>query len=723
MTNRSRIWFVLSSLLFTLLAACAPTEEEALPTLVPTATPAPPTATASATPPPTFTPSPTPKIPRTQSEDPNRQSYARVVHANAALPAVDVYLDDLLFAPYLEYGQFIEASGIEAGMYALRVYPVGQRDTAPPVFEMVAVIDALKTYHVVLYESNGKPQVTLFEEDMRPVTGSQSRISLINAMPKNVNLALQEGTQALLTTSASGQMSPPRLLEAGELVYNLRLDGAILRGSRQRIAARESYTFVVTAPADDLNNVRVMVLRSRLAGLAEVRVVSIAQDNTLDLLLNGKPLAEQLGTHYVTDFQQLATQDYELRVYASGSDRSSVEPLVLTRFSPQPNERITLVIIGKGNDLRVVTHRANGTPTNVAQARLFVLHGLYEVPRVQGQMVTETSINLAYGQVTQVGEIPAGDFGVTWNVQRGSQLGEQLQTIDGIRLNEGEEYLYIFSGRTDLPLLLLSERVGVRVATPSPAEVAAQPTPVLPPVMRAINAIAGLTVEFRVDDVPIASGIASRTGSSTPATLLAGERVLTVVNNETQTLLARLITQLESGKAYVFIAHGRFETGYEIMLLEDTRFGSAPTTRLINLSPVSTEMGLAYNVSTNTVEPFPDLRTLDEPPIVSTQEVLDENGNVIGYETVIEEKTYRLSILGGLVRQNNNIASNAASTVAPIEGSLGSKDFYVIDNFTASVSNILPAVLVRENTHYDVIAIQDRFTSLVDAFIVPYTRP
>lgn len=701
------------------LLACTPTEE-ALPTLVPTATEAPATATASPIPLPTNTPTATPNIPRTISADPNLQSYARVVHAHAALPAVDVYLDGLLFAPYLEYGQHIEATGIEAGTYALTVYPVGER-TPPALAEKVVTINALKTINIILYEDAGLPSTAIFEEDMRPITGEQSRISLINAMPTSAEVMIQEGTQALLNTSGGGQLSPARLINSGEFSYNLRVDGTILRGTRQRIAPRESYTFVITAPSDDLTNVRVITLRSRLSGLAQVRVVNIAEDNSLELLVNNTVLGEQLGTHYVTDYQELPSGDYDLRVYASDSDRESVEPLILARFSPLPNERITLIIIGKGNDLRVVTHRANSKPTNLGTARLFVVHGLYDTPRIQGETVSETTISLTYGQVSTVGEIPMGNQIITWRDTRNSQSAEVIQTVE-VQLREGTEYLYVFSGRDDLPLILLDERVNTLAVTPSPAEIAAQPTPVLPPVIRPINAITGLTVEFRVDDAPIARGIASRAGAGA-TTLLSGERVLTVLNNDTQQLLARIITTLESGKEYVFIVYGRVETGFDIMLLEEERFGIAPTIRLINLSPISSAMGIAYNVSNNLMEPFPDLRTINDPVAVSTQEVLDENGNVIGFETILSEATYRMSIMGGLIRHVNDIALVSASPVAPITGGAGIKDFYVLDNFTASISNVLPNITVREGVHYDIIAIQERNSFFVDAFIVPYTRP
>ncbi len=694
-------WRILLLLMLGALVACTP---EVVPTLIPTATevvvtntPEPsPTATHTAT------PSPTPNVPQTNAPNPADQAYLRVVHASPSLPSVDFYVDGLNFASFMEYGLFTEPSGLVAGTYTLSIRSAGVRDATETLTRQDFSLNGQETLTVVLYGTPETPRLLLYKEDNRPLSANQTRIALINVTAEGETVTMQQGSQSLFGDVANGVASSSAVVPSVELRYNVRANGQIIGANTLRLRERQNYTFVIASNLADPTKAQIFTLTSGVLGIASISTLNMVNGVTVDVLANAVTLGEGMGYLYQSDPQRLPSGDYTIFVYAQGVDRANVAPLASYQTTFIPDEDLTFIVLGQANDVRILPYRANSSPVTQGFARVTFLNTLPNVARVQMQSNVNEPFQMNYGQLIEAGELPIGSFPMTWYaLVSGQASGEPLELVTDFALEDGRSYLYLFTGRGEQTPLVLSKTVDVLVPAfiASTAEAALAPLESSAPTVRGINAVDGLTVEFRVDDVPFATSILSRNTSS-PVTLSSGERTFTLLNGQTGELMARLTITLETGKPYSIVAYGRADTGFQLDSFTDENIAvaqGAPTLRLIHLSEDSVSLGLGYQNGTGLV--FPDL---------SAPATVGENGE--------PSQNLRISLPIGLTRLFRNVQRPDASAITIVEE--GVKDIFIIDDIATQVGNIRPNVSLQKDTHYDVIAYQVSGTVQIEAFII-----
>jgi hypothetical protein len=685
------------------LAACAP--EAPLPTVIPSSTPITPTATAEPTITPTASPTAVPVTP-TQSilaRDPAQQGLLRFVHAAPGLGTVDIVIEGQNFAGFIEYGQYTQPSSIAAGTFTLHVLRSGTTDLASAAAVYTLTIRPGESQILVLNDPGSGPTVAALLENLSPIEGDASRITLFNALssqPANLN----SGTLRLINDTAYGQASPPAIVSAGTLDLNVRSGGEIVATNRYNMRPRQNVT--VIALPDSAQRATLLFATSPIPGVAVVNAISMVDAITVDVLLNDQPIGVELGYGYITPNQTVTAQDYTLSIYAHGVDRNTVAPLYSTSFTLQPNSTVNLIALGTAENVRFVARRLDTQLIPFGKARLNFINALPDVPRAQVQSSVSVAQVIPYAQQPEAVLADAGSLPLTWyRVEGGREVGDPLEIQPTFSAQAGEDVLYILTGRSNQPPITIVTQVGSAERPLSAEELVATTQPTLAPSVYALNGAAGTNLQFLVDDVPLGSPLASFQSNSGNL-ITAGEHVFTIVRPDTGELLGRLLTTTEENREYVIVAAGRVETGYSLWLFAHDGSpldSTAPSLRLINLSEPSTTMGLAVGTSGPGSIAFPDLAA---PPDPATGEI-----------------PFRVSLPGGVTAVINGVTSFGASPKVNPRTGAGVRDIFVIDNQVSSASNIRPGFTLEPGRHYDVIAIQSPFSQQVDAYIVPYLPP
>jgi hypothetical protein len=365
---------------------------------------------------------------------------------------------------------------------------------------------------------------------------------------------------------------------------------------------------------------------------------------------------------------------------------------------------VTLILMGTASDLQIVDYRPSTRPTTADKARVIFINTLSSAPKAQAQANIDFNLVANYGVLTDGGEINSGELSLTWyKYENGTAVGETLEYQASVALNAGSEYLYILTGRSDLPAFTIEQTVGVQ--PPTASELIALGTPQVASYFYAINAVEGLTINVSMDDIPLANNLASRTGNS--ATIIPeGEHTFTANRIDTGELIARLTAPIEPAKSYAAVVYGRAETGYEILLISEEIMdnpANAPTIRLINASQVGTTMGVGLFAAASNNPPFPDFNAPIDP--------------VSGFVPS------RTSLPIGLKRVLTDVTSLTASRTLFLFDVEGLQDIYTIDAQVAQASNILPSYVFEAGKHYDVVALQDPISDIVTTYVVAITKP
>lgn len=690
---RQSLILALIALVFALAACGGPAPE--LPTEVPTLTPEVPTETPTPTrtPIPTATPTATP--PPTTAADPSQQAFVRFVHTAADLSTVDFYVDDSKFVSFMEAGSFTDPNGLVAGQYRISARPNSRTASDVILAETSLVLLGQESVLVILTGSGESAALTIIREDLTPLSGNRSRVSLFNGLSDSVSL--NNGTTPLATDVSPAARSDISTIEAGTLELNLREAGQITFTSRYTLRPRQHVVFVpylltgTTQP-------RLLTITSQIPGIASLGLVNTIDGLIVDVVANGEDIALGLGNRQIIEPVTTAARDYRLQIFASGVDRSVVEPVLQSTLNLPPDEQVYLILMGTPESVRIVNYTVDQSPTVENTGRLVLVNTLPQFPRVQASANVIVNTTVPYGAVVRDIVVPSGPLPLTWTqAQMGADTGATLETAQNFTVPAGAETLYLFTGDPLAPPLTITTQVGaVAAAVPTPSS---SPTPNTAPILYAINALDGLSIEFRVNDVPLSAPLGRRT-SSAPVLVPTDEIVVTALRPDTNQLLARLIVTLRSNTFNVVTITQLSDLTYELNLFETSPVpGTNPTVRLLNLSEDNIPLGLAVAINNGGTFTFPDPNAEPDP----------ETGAV----------NFRISYPIGLTRAAREVGSRSTSALIPLRFGSNPYDVYVVDDFDGSVSNVISNVPMEAGRHYDVVAFKLPRSQEVVAFVLP----
>ncbi len=685
-----------------LIAACSPSTTQQLPTLIPSATPPPPTETPAPTDTPSGPTATAPYVPQAIADDPSQQVYLRVIHAAPDTPAIDVYVELLAIATNLNIAQNTEPSGIVAGDYVLRVVPAGNAPTDNPLLEQTISPEGGQSLMLILNGSPDNLTLSTFPEPNEPLPSGQSRLTAINGVGGGAAVAVFEGNTELISPVNPGQVSTPITLSSGRTTLTFQSSGNSLLSHLIDLREQHNHTLVLVGRADNPDSLAVVSFEARAPGRAAIRFVNTsAQLGPVEVYLNGEVFVSDAAFGRPSERVDTIAQVYQLEIYAAGVDRTQIEPLIRSQLVANPDDVITMILVGPPEDLRIVEYREDASATAPGETRIAFLNTLPNLPTValdvaRGQIEGITTLNYAQPPV----EVPtlADEYTFYWN----NDSGDLVEVAENLQLEAGRSYLYLFTGRLDNAPIILSNNVGIDEELPSTLfstdEDSTEEVSFTPIELRVVNAASGLDfpIDFMLDNTLFTAGLAYQQGSEL-VEIGEGDHTIDVTMPETTNVLATTSAFLDTGRYSVF-ASGFSAESVQVLLVPDYPLifdGQSPHLRLVNLSISNSDarFGLAYSAAADSTVSNPD-----------------------GMSTEMED--LRRSIPFGLQRLVDNIAGQnfSGSILMPI----GAFDIHIVDSTQNALAATIPNFSMEAGAHYDVVAYQESGSPRVRAFMVEY---
>ncbi len=689
----------LTIILLAILTGCATAPEAvATPTVTPTIAPSP-----TRTPPPEPTALPS-VLELTRATDPSQQAFLSVVHAAFEVPIFDVYVERLAIATNLSFGQYTQPSGIVAGDYFLRVVPNGVRPDAGEVLYETPI--TLKGGDSLLLIFSGPPDALLmsyFQQPLEPLDGSQSRVTIIHALPAGPEITVQQAGVPLTSPIPFGSAGFPIILAPGDTTLQLQSGDTTLLDYSLNLLERSSYVLIIAGNASDLETLTVIESRNSVPGRANMRAINAAAAlGPVDIYLDGEILANTLDFTRASDRQFKAAQVYSVSVFPAGADRTSVEPLLIDQVVANNDDYIDLLLMGSAQNLRVVTHREDRSLLTPGDARVSFANTLEQVPsaRIETQSeILEEIGGVSYGQPPRSTDLSAGLYRFVWVQLDGNTPTDAVEIATDIELQPGFSYLYLMTGRFGDPPIIFGDNIGIDSNLAElPAGELPTPTPEIPTQVRFINAIkGGLPVDVLVDEQTLTSGLSYGNASAITG-ISPGDHTIEI-RSAGQTLVS-LQTPLEVSTPYTIVVFGFGTEPVELLLVDDSDLfqgGDPPHVRVINLTMAGE---LVLGLATSRAEGInPETTIFSESP---------------QSESFRRSFAYGIDRLGTLNETTGRAASNVA--LAP----LGPHDVHAVDTRLEMIAASFRQIDFQPSAHYDIIAFQNLDTMLVEGFAVRY---
>lgn len=699
-----------------LLAAC---DNQPVPTLIPTSTPPPPTATPTETPMPTQTPTQTPIptatpiIPPVQAEDPTQQATVRVVHAAPNSPAMDFYIEGLRIANFITYEQLTAPGGIVAGTYRIAVVPAGGRPTDGALVSQIVNIEGQRDYVMVFGGSQNNPTLQIVPENLAPLLGDTSRLQFVHALPDAAAVTIERTPEqrGIGQTTAISEMlveallpqttSRSIVLDSDRSTYTVRSGETEFGAFPLDLRSRDSAIVILTGSAGNLITIPIL---SIAPGLANVRVINaVTGTQAVSVALDDIAIADSLAYGEASSFQTIETGSYDIVITGDGLDLTEDEDILTEVLFADADEVITLVLyVGQSGRVVIAEERDVLDPTPVDETRVTIF-SIWPQELLLNLAFTETSegdVELeddrypidAYRARTLT--LPAATYQLVW---RESVDAEPQNTYDDIAFNAGQSYFYVYDG--DETPLIYNLNVGTQQA---PLTGGSNVTESQSPVqLRFVNAIPGLLINYRLDSVDLFNRMTYGTGTNQVA-IGPGEHFITAHRSDTGALIARTIRTFNSGEQFTVFAYGNVESNnFGLMLAADDAIqldDGVFTMRLVNLSLEPTVFGLGLSTAV--------LRDPDAAPTPIPDPA--------------DPRDMRRTLPIGVTRLINTIPSLSASSPVNVFRNDGTYALRIIDDELSQLAATIPDARLETGNHYDVIVFQEAGLLRVQVLVLPY---
>jgi hypothetical protein len=195
----------------------------------------------------------------TQPTPPHMFSTVRWVHANADLPAVDLYVDGDKMAEFTGKS-FKDVStynpNVKAGIRYLRLVPAGSNDTAQAIYRRQVNFRSFMKTTVVFYSNQGTPDVLVTQErftyadETKALGDTAASIKLINVNTAEVAISLVKDDVSsgptLIGPVDSYSLSSYTMLRVGAMkMFILNADGAEMTSFDFTAKAKTRYSFIL----------------------------------------------------------------------------------------------------------------------------------------------------------------------------------------------------------------------------------------------------------------------------------------------------------------------------------------------------------------------------------------------------------------------------------------------------------------------------------------------
>ncbi len=685
-----------------ILGACGQAEVVPTAIVIPTAVP---TATAA----PTFTP----QAVTNETLEQARPALIRIVNTVADSPALNVFAGFSAIATNLAYKQFTQPTSFDAGTYTVKLQASGSSSNDKALLENDFTFPSGESLLILITGSGRQLGLTILTEKNEALKDDENIIHVINGLSDNNTVALKNGNTDLVNGVIAGQTVLTPIVAAGKADLTFQIGDKSLPYPTT-LKGQSNTTLIVMGTAATAS---VIQFESAAPKRISVRAINASADiNKIDVYLDDQILNSQLEYGRPTDRQNFASGQYTVRIYAAGADRNSIEPLSGQVVSLIDGDTFAVVLLGSASKLSILAFAEDLTPTALGETRISFLNTLPNFPEVDVEATAAAMPGippLFYGQAPSVMSVQAGQYsfmmGAFDSQQKGPILRTTVERAANIQFEAGYIYLYLVTGRTDTPPIILSDNVSTTseptgdLVTPAVGQQAA--------TVRFINAFSGQTLDFAINDAPVISGLNYGEGSSLrPVT----EQNITVsVNTSGQTsALAQQDATFEIGSRYTVVAYQGEGGEVGLLVITDDNLifdGSSPHLRLINLTPnEDSRLGLAFSAADNN-DALPTTAPI-EPAVATPEVTVDPNQPDVVY-----------TLPFGVQKLVSDIGSGSASSVILMP--VGKFDLDIIESISNKLGFTIPKVALDAGIHVDVIAYQQPNSGDIEAFMIIYPQP
>ncbi len=679
-----------------ILGACG--QAEVIPTAVSIPTEVP-TATAA----PTFTPGAV----TNETLAHERPALVRVVNAAADSPAINVFAGFSAIATNLAYKQFTEPTSFDAGKYTVKLQASGSAPSDKSLLESDVTFSSGEPMMLLVTGSGSQLAVTVLADKNEALKDKENIIHVINGLSDGSAVALKNGSTDLVTGINAAQTALTPILAAGNADLTFQIADKTL-DYPATLKGQTNTTLIVVGTAATAS---IIQFESAAPKRISVRAINASADITkVDVYLDDQLLNSQVDYGRPTDRQNFASGQYTARIYATGADRNTVEPLTGQVISLVDSDNFAVVLLGSASSLSVLAFPEDLTPTGNGATRITFLNTLPNFSEVD---VIATAASMAeiptlfYGQAPSVMNVPAGQYSFMMTALDNKQSGPiprtTIERAENVQFETGYNYLYLVTGRIDTTPIILSDKVEITDASGDPST---QITGQQAASIRFINAVEGQTLDFAINGVSALTGLNYGEGSALyPAT---DQNATIRVNSTGQTdSLGSQDTTFEAGSRYTVLAYRAERGEVGILVVNDDNLifdGSSPHLRLINVSTDNnSSLGLAFSQSNDNPNPTVE-------PAITAEATVDGN---------LPDVVYTLPY--GVQKLVSNIGASSASSVILMP--VSTVDLNVIESIANRLAVTIPKVDLEGDMHVDVIAYQQANSDTITAFMVIYPQP
>jgi hypothetical protein len=353
-----------------------------------------PTALPTATTAPTFTP----QAVTNETLEQARPALVRIVNAAVDSPALNVFAGFSAIATNLAYTQFTEPTSFDAGKYTVKVQSSGSAPNDKSLLESDLTFPSGEAIMVLVTGSGSQLVLSVLPDKNEALKNTESIIHVINAVSDSSAVALKNGATDLATGVNVGQTVLSPIVAAGKNDLTFQIGEKTLDYPVD-LKAQANTTLIVAGKTASPS-----IIQFDLAAPKRISVRAInasAEINSVDVFLDDQPLNSAVEYGRPTERQNFASGQYTARFYATGADRSKVEPLTGQVVSLSDGDSFDIVLLGSASDLSILAFPENLSPTASGNTRIAFLNTLPNFSEVDVQATTTAMPGiptLFYGQ-------------------------------------------------------------------------------------------------------------------------------------------------------------------------------------------------------------------------------------------------------------------------------------------------------------------------------------
>ncbi|MBX3061794.1 MAG: DUF4397 domain-containing protein [Anaerolineae bacterium] len=333
-----------------------------------------------------------------------RETNVRVIHAGTGLPAYDVYLNDQLVAPAINFRGATEWQKLEPRSYEVRLLAAGDSASGTPILRRQFTLNPDSANDIIIFDGTNPslgadaaptPSITVLRDDISVVAPGKARLTFLHlARIKEAVFAVQPGSNFMdLPSIQAGKTSAA--LEVPAASYSIAFLTRASDGTETTIEAPQpfdlmagnSYLYIITGvekePPPFLISTAVgegtiySTPTPIPSEVLKIRILNTLTDGSaLDLYLGDTVLFSNVSAATVSEYAPVVTDDRTLRVVKAGTQ----EQIATAELRYQPNVLFTLIAYGDGSSAQIIT--AQDAPTKISTATLRLIYALPGGPQV-----------------------------------------------------------------------------------------------------------------------------------------------------------------------------------------------------------------------------------------------------------------------------------------------------------------------------------------------------